>query len=118
MNKLLIASAAILALGAGTASAADLGKGFSWDTEWTSTYNVSDDEFISELETGLAYEVVTDLRLYGMAYVDVKETEFTSSEFGVSFTPSQLKVLEAKAYMALDKDFENEKFFVEAVVKY
>lgn len=118
MNKLLIASAAVLALSAGAASAADLGKGLSWNTELTTTYNVTDDEVVSELETGLAYAISADFSAYGTAYVDVKETTFTGTEFGVAYEPEQLKYVSGSAYVTLDENFENEKFFVEAVLKF
>ncbi len=118
MNKLIIATTAILALGAGSAMAADLTDSLSWNTEVTTTYNVTADEFASELETGLSYKALTDVSVYGMFYADVKEVEFTGSEFGVVYTPSQVKPLTASAYVTLDENFENETVFLEVAVKF
>ncbi len=118
MNKLLLASAAILAVTAGSAMAADLGKGLSWDTELTTTYNITEDSLVSDLETGLAFAFNDQVSAYSTLYVDVKNTEFTGSEFGVTYAPAQVKFLEASTYVTLDKNFENEQFFVEAVLKF
>lgn len=118
MNKLLLASAAILAVTAGSAMAADLGKGLSWNTELTTTYNVTEDTLASDLETGLAYAINDQVSAYGTLYADVRNTEFTGSEFGVTYAPAQVKFLEASTYVTLDPDFENEQFFVEAVIKF
>jgi len=118
MNKLLIASAAILALGAGSATAADLTENLAWNTELTTTYNVTDDVFASEFETGLSYDVITDVSVYGTFYADVKAAEFTGSEFGVVYAPSQIEQLTASAYVTLDDEFDNEKAFVEVSLKF
>jgi hypothetical protein len=118
MKNLIIATAAILALGTSTAMAADLTDRLSWDTEITTTYNITQKKLTSELETGLSYELVTDVSAYGMVYVDVKETKFTGSEFGLMYTPSQIEPLTASAYVTLDKDFKNSEFFVEVVLKF
>lgn len=118
MKKIMLASAAVLALSAGAAMSADLGKGFSWNNEWTNTYNVTDDVFTSGLESEVSYAVTSEVRAYGTFYVDVKETEFLGSEFGVEYSPSQFKYLSTSAYVTLDDKFENEKFFVEAVLNF
>jgi hypothetical protein len=118
MKKLILASAIALGLTATAASAADLGNGFSWNTEWTNTYNVSDEVFTSELETGLEYSVTSEVTVYGTLYADVKNTDFTGSEIGVVYEPAQLKALSVSGYVTLDNKFKNEKVFVEAVLKF
>jgi hypothetical protein len=118
MNKLLIASAAILALGAGSAMAADLTDKLAWNTELATTYDVSNEVFSTDFETGLSYQALADVSAYGTLYADAKAGEFTGSEFGVVYAPSQLKYLTATTYMTLDNNFENEQVFVELSVKF
>ncbi len=118
MNKLLIASAAILALGAGSAMAADLTEKLAWNTELTTTYDVSNEVFNSDFETGLSYQALADVSAYGTLYADAKAGELTGSEFGVVYTPSQVKPLTASAYVTVDDNFENEKAFVEVSLKF
>jgi hypothetical protein len=118
MNKLLIATSAVLAITAGSAMAADLGNGLAWNTKLTTTYNVTTEEVTSGLETGLAYSFNDELGAYASLYADVKNTEFTGSEFGLTLTPSRLGFLTASAYVALDQNFENEQVFLKAVLKF
>lgn len=119
MNKnVMIAAVAALAVTAGAATAADLGNGFHWDTEWTTTYDVTNEKLTSDLETGLAYHFNDEWKAYNVFYVDVRNGKFEGSDWGVSYRPSQLKVLETKAYINLDRDFKNERVFLEAVVRY
>jgi hypothetical protein len=118
MNKLLIATSAILAMTAGSAMAVELTDKLAWNTELTTTYNATDDVFSSDFETGLSFQAVTDVSVYGTFYVDAKAAEFTGSEFGVVYTPSQVKPLTASAYVTVDDNFENEKAFVEVSLKF
>lgn len=119
MNKtMMIAAAAAVALTAGAASAADLGRGIHWDTEWTTRYDVTNEKLTSELETGLSYHFNDQVAAYNVFYADVRNGNFTGSDWGVSYRPAQLKVLETKAYINLDKDFKNERFILETVVRY
>ena len=118
MKKLLIALATILALGTGSVAAADLTDKLAWNSELTATYNVTDGEFASEFETGLSYSITADVSAYGTLFVDVKGTEFTGSEFGIVYTPAQIKQLTASAYVTLDPDFKNEKAYLEVALKF
>lgn len=118
MNKLLIASATMLSLVTGSAMAADLTDKLAWNSELTTAYNITDEVFTSEFETGLSYAVTADVSVYGTLFVDVKGTEFTGSEFGVVYTPAQIKQLTASAYVTLDKDFKNEQAFLEVALKF
>jgi opacity protein-like surface antigen len=118
MKKLLIASAAILALATGSAAAAELTEKLSWDTEITAAYNLSDEVFSSEFETGLTYQVTSEVSAYGTLYADVKAGKFLGSEFGVVYAPSQIKQLSTSAYITLDDSFKNEKVFVEMTLKF
>jgi hypothetical protein len=118
MNKLLIAATAVLAISAGSAMAADLTDKLAWNTELTTTYDVSNELFGTDFETGLAFQATADLSAYGTLYADVKAGEFTGSEFGVVYAPSQLKYLTATTYMTLDNNFEKEQAFVELSVKF
>jgi hypothetical protein len=118
MNKIVIASVAALALSAGVVGAADLGNGLSWDTEWTTRYDVTNKNLTSDLETGFAYSFNSELKAYNVFYGDIRNGRFMGSDWGVSYRPSQLKVLEAKAYINVDKDFRNERIVLETVVRY
>ena len=118
MNKLLIASAAILALGTGSAMAVELTDKLAWNTELTTNYSVTDDVFATSFETGVSYNVIEGVSVYGTFYADVKAAEFTGSEFGVTYSPAQVKQLSASAYVTLDNNFENEQAFVEVSLKF
>jgi hypothetical protein len=118
MKNTMIAAVVITAISAGAVAAADLGNGLHWDTEWTTSYDVTNKKLTSDLETGFAYAFNSEWKAYNVFYADVRNRKFAGSDWGVSYTPSALKVLETKAYVNLDRDFKNERFILEAVVKY
>lgn len=118
MKKLFLVSAVVCALSGSAAIAADLGNGFLWANEWTNTYNVEDDLFTSELESELSYSLTSELRAYSTFYADVKKADFTSSEIGLEYIPNQFQYLTTSAYVTLNDKFEDEKFFIEAVLKF
>jgi hypothetical protein len=118
MNKIVIASVAAIAISAGVAGAADLGKNWSWDTEWTTRYDLTNKTLTSDLETGFSYSFNPEWKAYNVFYGDIRNGRFQGSDWGVSYRPGQLKLLETKAYINLDHRFKNERVVLEAVVRY
>lgn len=106
MIKMISAAIAMIAI-AMPAAAFQLGSSqFRLDNEFESIYSVENKEFTTTLETELNFSPVQDVKFYSLAYFDLNQSELVGTEWGVDYTPSQLKGLTATTAVITDRDFE------------
>ncbi len=118
MKNVLLATAAVLALSAGSAAAVDLGNGLAWDTTVTAAYETKSEDFSLGMESEVNYTLDNGVFIYATAFFDVEDPTFLGSEIGVEYTPPQMSVVTLSAFVELDEDFNDTAATVQAELSF